>query len=170
MPLTVVSSQEITALRSQVGGQVSVEVDSTPGVDLAKILSEMRSQYEIMAEKNRKDAEATYLARVCKGCWYPTRVVRRDPEPPPIHPQREACCLFSPRLVLLQIEELNTQVAVHSEQIQISKTEVTDLRRTLQGLEIELQSQLSMVGHCPCLAWCLSLLLSPATQNPYLDD
>ncbi|NP_001300892.1 keratin, type I cytoskeletal 19 isoform 2 [Mus musculus] len=97
--------EEITALRSQVGGQVSVEVDSTPGVDLAKILSEMRSQYEIMAEKNRKDAEATYLAR---------------------------------------IEELNTQVAVHSEQIQISKTEVTDLRRTLQGLEIELQSQLSM--------------------------
>jgi len=29
--------------------------------------------------------------------------------------------------------------------IQTSKTEITDLRRTLQGLEIELQSQLSMV-------------------------
>lgn len=97
--------EEITALRSQVGGQVSVEVDSTPGVDLAKILSEMRSQYEIMAEKNLKDAEATYLAR---------------------------------------IEDLNTQVTIHTEQIQLSKTEVTDLRRTLQGLEIELQSQLSM--------------------------
>ncbi|XP_028636257.1 keratin, type I cytoskeletal 19 [Grammomys surdaster] len=97
--------EEISALRSQVGGQVSVEVDSTPGVDLAKILSEMRSQYEIMAEKNRKDAEA----------WYTS-----------------------------QIEELTTQVAVNTEQIQMSKTEVTELRRTLQGLEIELQSQLSM--------------------------
>ena len=50
--------EEISVLRSQVGGQVSVEVDSTPGIDLAKILSDMRSQYEVMAEKNLKDAEA----------------------------------------------------------------------------------------------------------------
>ncbi|XP_052612635.1 keratin, type I cytoskeletal 19 [Peromyscus eremicus] len=97
--------EEISALRSQVGGQVSVEVDSAPGIDLAKILSDMRSQYEVMAEKNRKDAEA----------WFTTRT-----------------------------EELNREVAGHTEQLQMSKTEVTDLRRTLQGLEIELQSQLSM--------------------------
>lgn len=97
--------EEISALRSQVGGQVSVEVDSTPGIDLAKILSEMRSQYEAMAEKNRKDAEA----------WY-----------------------------LTQIDELNAQVAVHTTQIQINKTEVTELRRKVQDLEIELQSLLSM--------------------------
>ncbi|XP_008143409.2 keratin, type I cytoskeletal 19 [Eptesicus fuscus] len=97
--------EELSALRGQVGGQVSVEVDSAPGIDLAKILSDMRSQYEVMAEKNRKDAEA----------WFTT-----------------------------QTEELNREVAGHTEQLQISKTEVTDLRRTLQGLEIELQSQLSM--------------------------
>lgn len=45
----------------------------------------------------------------------------------------------------MQTEELNREVAGHTEQLQMSKTEVTDLRRTLQGLEIELQSQLSMV-------------------------
>ena len=44
--------EEISVLRSQVGGQVSVEVDSAPGIDLAKILSGRRSQYEVMAEKN----------------------------------------------------------------------------------------------------------------------
>ncbi|XP_036985598.2 keratin, type I cytoskeletal 19 [Artibeus jamaicensis] len=97
--------EEISVLRSQVGGQVSVEVDSAPGIDLAKILSDMRSQYEVMAEKNRKDAEAQFI---------------------------------------IQIEELNQKVAGNTEQLQTSKTEVTDLRRTLQGLEIELQSQLSM--------------------------
>ncbi|XP_008833462.1 keratin, type I cytoskeletal 19 [Nannospalax galili] len=97
--------EEISALRSQVGGQVSVEVDSAPGTDLAKILSDMRSQYEVMAEKNRKDAEA----------WFIT-----------------------------QTEELNREVAGHTEQLKMSKTEITDLRRTLQSLEIELQSQLSM--------------------------
>uniref|UniRef100_A0A8C6DRG0 Keratin, type I cytoskeletal 19 n=1 Tax=Moschus moschiferus TaxID=68415 RepID=A0A8C6DRG0_MOSMO len=97
--------EEISVLKGQVGGQVSVEVDSAPGIDLAKILSDMRSQYEVMAEKNRKDAEAWFIS---------------------------------------QTEELNKEVAGHTEQLQISKTEVTDLRRTLQGLEIELQSQLSM--------------------------
>lgn len=97
--------EEINALRGQTGGQVSVEVDSAPGVDLSKILADMRDQYEVMAEKNRKDAET----------WFFTKS-----------------------------EELNKEVAVHTEQIQSSKTEITDLRRTLQGLEIELQSQLSM--------------------------
>ncbi|XP_017364955.1 keratin, type I cytoskeletal 19 [Cebus imitator] len=97
--------EELSVLRGQVGGQVSVEVDSAPGTDLAKILSDMRSQYEVMAEQNRKDAEA----------WFTSRT-----------------------------EELNREVAGHREQLQMSNTEVSDLRRTLQGLEIELQSQLSM--------------------------
>uniref|UniRef100_A0A8C6UWN5 Si:ch211-156l18.7 n=1 Tax=Neogobius melanostomus TaxID=47308 RepID=A0A8C6UWN5_9GOBI len=41
---------------------------------------------------------------------------------------------------------LSKEVAVSTETIQTSKTEINDLRRTLQGLEIELQSQLSMKG------------------------
>uniref|UniRef100_A0A2K6NRL8 Keratin, type I cytoskeletal 19 n=1 Tax=Rhinopithecus roxellana TaxID=61622 RepID=A0A2K6NRL8_RHIRO len=88
--------EEISVLRGQVGGRVSVEVDSAPGTDLAKILSDMRSQYEVMAEQNRKDAEA----------WFTSRT-----------------------------EELNREVAGHTEQLQISRSE---------GLELELQSQLSM--------------------------
>ncbi|XP_022061666.2 keratin, type I cytoskeletal 19-like [Acanthochromis polyacanthus] len=39
---------------------------------------------------------------------------------------------------------LTKEVAISTETIQTSKTEISDLRRTLQGLEIELQSQLSM--------------------------
>ncbi|XP_012515751.1 PREDICTED: keratin, type I cytoskeletal 19 [Propithecus coquereli] len=97
--------EEISVLRGQVGGQVNVEVDSAPGVDLAKILSDMRSQYEVLAEQNRKDVETWYTG---------------------------------------QIDILNKEVTSNKEQLQISKSEVTDLRRTLQGLEIELQSQLSM--------------------------
>ncbi|NXK50931.1 K1C19 protein, partial [Chauna torquata] len=99
--------EEMSALGGQVAGQVSVEVDSAPGIDLSKILADMRDQYEHMAEKNRKDAEA----------WFHNKT-----------------------------EELNREVAVNTEQLQSSKSEVTDLRRTLQGLEIELQSQLSMKG------------------------
>ncbi|KFQ70248.1 Keratin, type I cytoskeletal 19, partial [Phaethon lepturus] len=97
--------EEMSALGGQVAGKVSVELDSAPGIDLSKILADMRDQYEHMAEKNRKDAEA----------WFHSKT-----------------------------EELNHEVAAHTEQLQSSKSEVTDLRRTLQGLEIELQSQLSM--------------------------
>uniref|UniRef100_A0A7N5P7U4 Keratin, type I cytoskeletal 17 n=1 Tax=Ailuropoda melanoleuca TaxID=9646 RepID=A0A7N5P7U4_AILME len=97
--------EEMNALRGQVGGQVNVEMDAAPATDLSKILSDMRSQYELMADKNRKDAEAWFFSKT---------------------------------------EELNREVATHSQEIQSSKSEITDLRRTLQGLEIELQTQLSM--------------------------
>ncbi|KAB1256027.1 Keratin; type I cytoskeletal 19 [Camelus dromedarius] len=43
-----------------------------------------------------------------------------------------------------QTEELNKEVAGHTEQLQISKTDATKLRRTLQGLKMELQPQLSV--------------------------
>lgn len=46
----------------------------------------------------------------------------------------------------IQSTALNKEVAVSTESIQTFKTEINDLRRTLQGLEIELQSQLSMVS------------------------
>ncbi|XP_015277987.1 PREDICTED: keratin, type I cytoskeletal 14-like [Gekko japonicus] len=97
--------EEMTVLRSQMGGEITVEMDAAPGVDLTKILSEMREQYEALADKNRKDAEQ----------WFFTKT-----------------------------EELNREVATHTQQLQCSKTEITDLRRTVQGLEIDLQAQLSM--------------------------
>uniref|UniRef100_A0A8C0DQ50 Keratin, type I cytoskeletal 17 n=1 Tax=Balaenoptera musculus TaxID=9771 RepID=A0A8C0DQ50_BALMU len=97
--------EEMNALRGQVGGDVNVEMDAAPGVDLSRILNEMRDQYEKMAEKNRKDAEDWFFSKT---------------------------------------EELNEEVASNTEMIQTSETEIVDLRRTMQGLEMELQSQLSM--------------------------
>ncbi|XP_008070127.1 keratin, type I cytoskeletal 16 [Carlito syrichta] len=97
--------EEMLALRGQTGGDVNVEMDAAPGVDLSRILNEMRDQYEQMAEKNRRDAEAWFLSKT---------------------------------------EELNKEVASNSELVQSSRSEVTELRRVFQGLEIELQSQLSM--------------------------
>lgn len=49
-------------------------------------------------------------------------------------------------LVSLQSEELNKEVAASTETLQSTRTEFKDLKQTLQSLEIELQSQLSMVS------------------------
>lgn len=55
------------ALRGQTGGDINVEMDAAPGVDLSRILNEMRDQYEQIAEKNRRDAEAWFLSKVSLG-------------------------------------------------------------------------------------------------------
>lgn len=51
----------------------------------------------------------------------------------------------------LQTAELNREVATNSELVQSSRSEISELQRTMQALEIELQSQLSMVGALPGL-------------------
>uniref|UniRef100_A0A8C4WS20 Keratin, type I cytoskeletal 20 n=1 Tax=Gopherus evgoodei TaxID=1825980 RepID=A0A8C4WS20_9SAUR len=96
--------EEVGELRKQLGGTVNVEVDAAPSTDLAKIMENMREQYDSMAEKNRQEAKNRFDK---------------------------------------QTEEVNREVAINVEQLQTKKTEITDLRRTFQGLEIELQSQLS---------------------------
>ncbi|NXL11499.1 K1C19 protein, partial [Mesembrinibis cayennensis] len=103
--LKKIHEEEMSALGGQVAGQVSVELDSAPGIDLSKTLADMRDQYEHMAERYRRDAEA----------WFHNKT-----------------------------EELNHEVPVNTEQLQSIQSEVTELTRVLQELEIELQSQLSM--------------------------
>ncbi|KAM8946170.1 keratin, type I cytoskeletal 47 kDa-like [Pelodytes ibericus] len=97
--------EELAAVKDQVGGTVSVEMDSAPPVDLSKILAEVRLQFEAMAEKNRQEVEA----------WH-----------------RGQC------------DSLKQEVVVNNFALQSSKTEITELKRTAQSLEIELQSLLSM--------------------------
>ncbi|XP_064492302.1 keratin, type I cytoskeletal 12-like [Pseudopipra pipra] len=97
--------EELQGLQSSEMGQVSVEMDAAPGTDLTKLLNDMRGQYEVIAEQNRKEAEA----------WFNEKS-----------------------------GELKREISTHTEQLQSGKSEITDLKRTLQSLEIELQSQLAM--------------------------
>ncbi|XP_063315280.1 keratin, type I cytoskeletal 47 kDa-like isoform X8 [Pelobates fuscus] len=97
--------EEIGIANSSASGQVNVEMDAAPGIDLTKILNDMRADYEVLAEKNRRDTEQ----------WFNQKST-----------------------------ELKKEISAGVEQVQTSKSEVSDLRRSLQSLEIELQSQLAM--------------------------
>ncbi|XP_020382042.1 keratin, type I cytoskeletal 18 [Rhincodon typus] len=56
---------EVKALRSQItDSSVQVEVDSPQGPDLAKVIAEIRSQYEEVAQKNKDDAENWYKSQI----------------------------------------------------------------------------------------------------------
>ncbi|KAM7137737.1 keratin, type I cytoskeletal 19-like [Macrochelys suwanniensis] len=96
--------EEINCLRNQSTGDVSVEVNSSPGPDLKKILDEMRCQYETMIAQNRKEVED----------WYECK-----------------------------IEEVNREVITSSQEVESCNSQVSELRRQLQCLEIDLQALLS---------------------------
>ncbi|XP_040187565.1 keratin, type I cytoskeletal 19-like [Rana temporaria] len=53
--------EEVSSLRSQLGQKVNVEVDAAPSVDLNKVLTELRSQYENIMEQNAKEAEKWFV-------------------------------------------------------------------------------------------------------------
>uniref|UniRef100_A0A8D0BEW1 Keratin 36 n=1 Tax=Salvator merianae TaxID=96440 RepID=A0A8D0BEW1_SALMN len=56
--------EEANVLRSKLGARVNVEVDAAPSCDLNKTLDEIRSQYESLAEKNRRDVETWYTSKM----------------------------------------------------------------------------------------------------------
>lgn len=49
--------EELNSLAGGQAGQVTVEMNATPGISLTKLINDMREQYETMAEKNRREIE-----------------------------------------------------------------------------------------------------------------
>ncbi|XP_049989857.1 keratin, type I cytoskeletal 28-like, partial [Alexandromys fortis] len=93
--------EEMKVLQCAAGGNVNVEMNAAPGVDLTVLLNNMRAEYEALAEQNRRDAEAG----------------------------------FQEKSATLQQQISNDMDAVTS-----ARSELTELKRSLQTLEIELQS------------------------------
>ncbi|XP_075702628.1 keratin, type I cytoskeletal 12-like [Rhinoderma darwinii] len=95
--------EEMKALRGQ-KGDINVEMDAAPGIDLSQLLNDMRSQYEDIAEQNRRKAEE----------WFKEKSA-----------------------------ELNKDISHSSQMVESHKSQLTELRRAVQELEIQLQAQLA---------------------------
>ncbi|KAK0147091.1 Keratin, type I cytoskeletal [Merluccius polli] len=98
-------TMELAMLRSQMSsGSVNVEVDAPAQQELSTVMETIRSQYEGIADKNRKEMEA----------WYKVK-----------------------------FDEVNKVVTTSVNTLSSSQSQITELKRTLQSLQIELQSQTS---------------------------
>ncbi|XP_012658458.1 keratin, type I cytoskeletal 26 [Otolemur garnettii] len=103
--------EEMEVLQCTAGGNVNVEMNAAPGVELTALLNNMRAEYEDLAEQNRKDAEA----------W------------------------FNERSATLQQQISDDEGAVTA-----ARNELTELKRNLQTLEIELQSLMAVKQSYEC--------------------
>ncbi|KFO18787.1 Keratin, type I cytoskeletal 25 [Fukomys damarensis] len=103
--------EEMQVLQCAAGGNVNVEMNAAPGVDLTVLLNNMRAEYEALAEQNRRDAEA----------W------------------------FNEKSASLQ-QQISEDVGATTS----ARNELTEMKRTLQTLEIELQSLLATKHSLEC--------------------
>uniref|UniRef100_A0A3Q2NPI4 Keratin, type I cytoskeletal 50 kDa n=1 Tax=Fundulus heteroclitus TaxID=8078 RepID=A0A3Q2NPI4_FUNHE len=97
--------EEMGMVRTQMSGQVNVEVDAPAPVDLGRIMAELREHYEALIAKNRREVEL----------WFQNKstVVTKD-------------------------------VEVNSTSLDAARLELKEVKSTLQRLQIDLQSQMSM--------------------------
>ncbi|XP_054859307.1 keratin, type I cytoskeletal 18 [Eublepharis macularius] len=93
---------EVNNLQAQIASSgLTVEVDAPKSQDLAKIMAEIRAQYDVLAQKNLEDLDK-YWGQ--------------------------------------QISESTVIITQNTKEIESARTTITDLRRTVQTLEIELES------------------------------
>ncbi|XP_063156766.1 keratin, type I cytoskeletal 24-like [Candoia aspera] len=96
--------EEMTLLRSSSTGDVTVEMNAAPGIDLTKLLNDMRAQYEDLAEQNRREAEEQFIK---------------------------------------MSQPLQQQIHDDAGAANTARSELIELKRSFQSLEIELQSLLA---------------------------
>jgi acidic type I keratin len=94
----------------------------------------MRAEYEELAEQNRRDAEACFnekvhLCKLYRRGWF----------------SRQSSWSLILLTIPLQSASLQQQISDGAGAVTVARNELTELKRNLQTLEIELQSLVALV-------------------------
>ncbi|KAG5278706.1 hypothetical protein AALO_G00101870 [Alosa alosa] len=139
--------EELAVVRSQVGGQVSVEVDAAPSMDLNQTMQEIREHYEAVTAKNQRELEA----------WYQSKVVTVEQE---VLTQNEGLSLSRTKLKELKSTFQRLQIELQSHHSMKSSLECTlaetqqryaaqlaSLQANVSGLETQLSQLHADIAH-----------------------
>lgn len=138
---------------------MTVELDAPKSQDLSKVMADIRAQYDELARKNQEELDKFWSHQVHQGKgWMPAG--HRGPRGWEGGRQRKRNLRVIPTL---QIEESTTVVTSQNAEKGAAEATLTELRRTVQSLEIDLDSLRNVVRaslHLP------QLLLSPDLCRP----
>lgn len=129
----------MSAAHDSTTGDIDVQINSPPGTDLTALLNKMRAEYEDIAEDNRRDVETWFNEQVRATCTI------NFIENSSLNNKEDFGISLFLKIALFQTQELNRQINTSVEETSSNKNEITELKRNLQSLEIELQSQMSLV-------------------------
>lgn len=115
---------------------VRVDVDARKGQDLVQLMAEIRSKYENIAQKNQEELKSWHESQVRLNCILFSSIQKKI---------YENSIIFTTILSFSQIIEVRSEVAQKTEALKCAQTEVNDLHRQIQTLEIDLESQRSLV-------------------------
>ncbi|XP_059410960.1 keratin, type I cytoskeletal 19 isoform X2 [Carassius carassius] len=115
--------QDMTALRGEMMGTVTVDVKESESTDLSRVLADIRSEYEMVIEKNRRQAES----------WYTKQVEKKQAEVE----------LFTETTVSggSEITESHKQSMTLQTQLDAALTEKANLEQRLVAVQAQYQSQ-----------------------------
>lgn len=138
--------QEVDVLREKIkDSEVKVEIESKNS-DLAEMLNKVRKQYDKLAAKNLKETEEWYQSKVCLT----RRIVRLG-----LGVSLPLAFITQSLFFLLQFENIKVVEAQNNEVLASGKTELKELLKKKQSLEIKIQSVQSMVNtHTHTLSAC----------------
>lgn len=122
---------------------MTVELDAPKSQDLSKIMADIRVRYDELARKNREELDKYWSQQVQEGkgdgCLLSTEAQGVGWE---AGRQRRRDLRIIPHL---QIEESTTVVTSQTAEIGAAEMTLTELRRTVQSLEIDLNSMKNLV-------------------------
>lgn len=152
--LTPFPTQEVNVLRGQLGDRLSVELNTAPTTDLNRVLMRCVVSMKLCSPTTAETWKNGSLFRLALGAikWQASRLL------PNLH------ILIMP---VFQTEELNQQQLSSAEQLQGCQTEILELKRTANALEIELKHSRAWYVRArppwslknPCLRYLLSPIL-----------
>ncbi|KAJ8264171.1 hypothetical protein GJAV_G00146010 [Gymnothorax javanicus] len=119
-----VHEEEVIALRNEMAGTVTVDIQAAETTNLARVLEEMRTEYETVVQQNRAEIET----------WYTKQVELKQMEE-----QKTTATT-----VETSTEILESRKTVHSLQSELESVRVTELTLKEQLYETEMQYQMQL--------------------------